>query len=47
VKEGVRDRAGHQTRLRVPTTTKSYPGISSESELLRMDIRRQGSEPWV
>ena len=29
----------------VPTTTKSYPGISSESELLRMDIRRQGSEP--
>ena len=28
----------------VPTTTKSYPGISSESELLRMDIRRQGSE---
>jgi deazaflavin-dependent oxidoreductase (nitroreductase family) len=27
----------------VPTTTKSYPGISSESELLRMDIRRQGS----
>jgi len=29
----------------VPTTTNSYPGISSESELLRMDIRRQGSEP--
>ena len=29
----------------VPTTIKSYPGISSESELLRMDIRRQGSEP--
>jgi deazaflavin-dependent oxidoreductase (nitroreductase family) len=28
----------------VPTTTKSYPGISSESQLLRMDIRRQGSE---
>jgi deazaflavin-dependent oxidoreductase (nitroreductase family) len=27
----------------VPTTTKSYPGISSESEPLRMDIRRQGS----
>ncbi|MEP7194131.1 MAG: nitroreductase family deazaflavin-dependent oxidoreductase [Actinomycetota bacterium] len=23
----------------VPTTNKSYPGISSESELLRMDIR--------
>src|SRR5664280_1992472 len=29
----------------VPTTNKSYPGISSESELLRMDLRRQGSEP--
>ena len=29
----------------VPTTSKSYPGISSESELLRMDLRRQGSEP--
>ena len=29
----------------VPTTNKSYPGISSESELLRMDIRRQGSGP--
>jgi deazaflavin-dependent oxidoreductase (nitroreductase family) len=29
----------------VPTTTNSYPGISSESELLRMDIRRRGSEP--
>ena len=29
----------------VPTTNKSYPGISGESELLRMDIRRQGSEP--
>jgi len=29
----------------VLTTTNSYPGISSESELLRMDIRRQGSEP--
>jgi hypothetical protein len=28
----------------VPTTTKTPPGISSESELLRMDIRRQGSE---
>ena len=27
----------------VPTTTKSYPGITGESELLRMDIRRQGS----
>jgi deazaflavin-dependent oxidoreductase (nitroreductase family) len=27
----------------VPTTNKSYPGISDESELLRMDIRRQGS----
>jgi deazaflavin-dependent oxidoreductase (nitroreductase family) len=23
----------------VPTTSKAYPGISSESELLRMDIR--------
>jgi deazaflavin-dependent oxidoreductase (nitroreductase family) len=29
----------------VPTTTKSYPGISSESELLRMDIRRQAQNP--
>jgi deazaflavin-dependent oxidoreductase (nitroreductase family) len=29
----------------VPTTTNSYPGISSESELLRMDICRRGSEP--
>jgi deazaflavin-dependent oxidoreductase (nitroreductase family) len=28
----------------VPTTTKSYPGISGESELLHMDLRRQGSE---
>jgi deazaflavin-dependent oxidoreductase (nitroreductase family) len=26
-----------------PTPIKSYPGISGESELLRMDIRRQGS----
>ena len=29
----------------VPTTNKTPPGISSESELLRMDLRRQGSEP--
>jgi deazaflavin-dependent oxidoreductase (nitroreductase family) len=29
---------------KVPTTTIP-PGISSESDLLRMDIRRQGSEP--
>jgi hypothetical protein len=28
----------------LPTTTKTPPGISSESELLRMDIRREGSE---
>jgi deazaflavin-dependent oxidoreductase (nitroreductase family) len=28
----------------VPTTTKAYPGISSESELLRMDIRGEGHE---
>jgi len=29
----------------VPTTKESYPGITGESELLRMDLRRQGSEP--
>jgi len=28
----------------LPTTTKTPPGISSKSELPRMDIRRQGSE---
>src|SRR5665647_1672281 len=28
----------------LPTTTQTPPGISSESELLRMDSRRQGSE---
>jgi len=28
----------------VPPTTKKYPGISNESELLRMDVRGQGSE---
>jgi len=28
----------------VPTNNKSYPGISSESELLRMDVRQQSSE---
>jgi len=27
----------------LPATTKTPPGISSESELLRMDIHRQGS----
>ena len=26
----------------VPTTTKTPPGISEESELLRMDLRRRG-----
>jgi deazaflavin-dependent oxidoreductase (nitroreductase family) len=26
----------------VPTTTKTPPGIADESELLRMDVRRQG-----
>ena len=26
----------------LPTTTKTPPGISDESELLRMDVRRQG-----
>jgi deazaflavin-dependent oxidoreductase (nitroreductase family) len=29
----------------VPKTTNSYPGITGESELLRMHIRRRGSEP--
>ena len=28
----------------VPTTKKSYPGITGESELLHMDLRRQGPE---
>jgi len=28
----------------VPTTSKSYPGISSESQLLRMDILGAGHE---
>jgi hypothetical protein len=28
----------------VPTTNKSYPGISSESQLLRMDILGAGHE---
>jgi deazaflavin-dependent oxidoreductase (nitroreductase family) len=28
----------------VPTTDKSYPGITGESELLHMNLRRQGPE---
>lgn len=29
----------------LPTTAKAPPGLSDESELLRMDVRRRGADP--